>query len=137
MDPSLLFGKIAVKNQMLTEILVDEGLTIQREFEASGVKKTVGEIFLEKGYLSKNEVDAIVAMQSKYLSRCRDVLFGKIAVKNGLVTKEQVVSCLEIQNNSRKHDRIGEIMVDQGYLSYPDYCAILKAQTRLQALAEA
>ena len=47
--------------------------------------------------------------------------FGFVAVKKGLVTPEQVASALEAQIKEnvsvKKHRRIGEIMVEMGFMN--------------------
>lgn len=132
-DPDLLFGKIAVKNNLLTELLVDECLGLQKSLEAGGTTRSLGEIMLEKKYLTREEIRAILELQNKYIARSNDILYGKIAIKNGLVTRERIVECLEYQRAQAPNDRIGEILVNRRFISFRDHCAILKAQTRLRA----
>lgn len=132
MQDDLLFGKIAVKNQMLPEILIDEALEIQAKLSSQGKHKNLGEILLEKGYMTSEEVMAILQIQSKYINRERDILYGKIAIKNGLVTKTQILECVELQKTQTSTDRIGEILVRKGFISFQDHCAVLKAQSRIR-----
>ncbi|HEU4339172.1 MAG TPA: protein kinase [Planctomycetota bacterium] len=58
-----------------------------------------------------------------------DLLFGRIAVREGLLTREQLYDCLTAQerNPARK---IGQIMVARGYLKQADVDRLLEVQAR-------
>ncbi|HKS16267.1 MAG TPA: hypothetical protein VJU16_03090, partial [Planctomycetota bacterium] len=63
-----------------------------------------------------------------------DLLLGRIAVREGLLTREQLYDCLTAQerNPARK---IGQFMVARGYLKQSDVDRLLEIQNR--ALGEA
>ncbi len=58
--------------------------------------------------------------------------FGEIAVREGFATRAQVRECLEIQGKLRSYGvepkKIGEILVEKGYLKATDTVAILDVQ---------
>jgi serine/threonine-protein kinase len=58
--------------------------------------------------------------------------FGEIAVREGFATRAQVRECLEIQTKLRSYGvepkKIGEILVEKGYLKPADTLAILDVQ---------
>src|SRR5581483_4764281 len=58
--------------------------------------------------------------------------FGEIAVREGFATRAQVRECLEIQAKLRSYGvepkKIGEILVEKGYLKASDTLAILDVQ---------
>jgi serine/threonine protein kinase/predicted RNA-binding Zn-ribbon protein involved in translation (DUF1610 family) len=58
-----------------------------------------------------------------------DLLLGRIAVREGLLTREQLYDCLTAQerNPARK---IGQLMVARGYLKQADVDRLLEIQTR-------
>src|SRR5258705_13405417 len=63
-----------------------------------------------------------------------DLLLGRIAVREGLLTREQLYDCLTAQerNPARK---LGRIMVARGYLKQADLDTLLDLQRRLVAEA--
>src|SRR5207244_13267706 len=58
--------------------------------------------------------------------------FGEIAVREGFATRAQVRECLEIQTKLRSYGvepkKLGEILVEKGYLKPADTLAILEVQ---------
>ncbi|MEZ0228485.1 MAG: hypothetical protein ACAI25_07650 [Planctomycetota bacterium] len=58
----------------------------------------------------------------------QDDLFCRIAIQSGLLTPEQVAHALEVQRNLTKPQRIGKILIAQGYLSPIQVDKILKEQ---------
>lgn len=55
--------------------------------------------------------------------------FGFVAVKKGFVTPEQVASAMEVQIkenvSAKKHRRIGEIMVEMGFMTTDEVREVL------------
>lgn len=67
------------------------------------------------------------------MSGYKELLFGKIVIKNHLATQEQVDECLSIQKEnlqSERYSTLGEIMVQKGYLSTEQVAKVLKAQNK-------
>jgi hypothetical protein len=59
----------------------------------------------------------------------QDDLFCRLAVTQGLLTPEQVAEALEIQRTLSRPQRIGKILVAQGYLSPIQVDRVLQAQS--------
>lgn len=69
-------------------------------------------------------------MDKEYL----EYRFGFIAVKKGFVTPEQVSKALEVQLKenvlAEKHRKIGEIMVDMGFMSTSQVDEVLEKMSK-------
>lgn len=58
-------------------------------------------------------------------------IFGQIAVKLGLITKEQLAEALEAQRLSPEHRALGKVLIGFGMLSEKDLGRIVEEQRRL------
>ena len=124
------FGVIGVKNGLLTRRQVTECLMLQ---ETEGYRnKTLGEICRLKNYLTEDQIQSILRAQAKSEILLEDILWGKIAIRNKLVTKKQIDKALAIQKDRHYSTRIGEILVENGYLTPQQVQAVLKTQMRLK-----
>lgn len=66
-----------------------------------------------------------------------DCFFGTIALKNRLLTREELSRCLEIQAAERRSGvsrTLGEICLEEQLLSEVDVAMVLKAQARSEVL---
>lgn len=135
----LFFGKIALKNGVLTKEQLRRALRIQQErkraAEPDGRGPTLGEICRELGFLREDEVNAIIWAQAKSEVLLEDTLLGKIAVANGLVAEEQLERALEEQRQTDYHVRLGELLVARGYMDQEQLAATLRTQKRMQESA--
>ncbi|MFH1024671.1 MAG: serine/threonine-protein kinase [Planctomycetota bacterium] len=65
----------------------------------------------------------------------KDFQFGRIALKNNLLTETQVADCLEVQKERRKQGiasvKFGSIVLAKGYMTRAQVMALLRAQKRL------
>ena len=67
----------------------------------------------------------------------RDSFFGVIAVKNGLLTKEQLNDCLRIQEDGGEGaPSLGEICREHGYLTEDEVSKVLRAQAKSERILE-
>ncbi len=133
----LFFGKIALKNGVLTKEQLRRALRMQQERKraANGDGPTLGEICRELGFLREDEVNAIIWAQAKSEVLLEDTLLGKIAVSNGLVAEEQLERALEEQRLTDYHVRLGELLVARGYMDQEQLAATLRTQKRMQESA--
>ncbi|MBI4577073.1 MAG: anti-sigma factor antagonist [Planctomycetes bacterium] len=80
-------------------------------------------------------------MQAYDSARREDVLFGRIAVKNGLATQEQVEQGLAEQERAHREGaailRLGEILVQRGLMTPSQSHAVSRASERLTPSATA
>ena len=127
------FGTIAYKNGLLTRDQLIEVVDEQdAEFQIHGAARTIGEICVEREYLTPQQVEDVLLAQEKSRILLEDTLYGKIAVRNDLVVDHQIEEALEIQRQDGYQRRIGQILVDRGYLSEQQVRAILRTQERLK-----
>lgn len=79
------------------------------EYQRSKVRK-LGEIAIQREYLSEKDVEAIHQEQRK-----TDLMFGELAVRKGLLTQVQVNELMNIQKSS--HVYLGEALTALGILA--------------------
>ncbi len=60
-----LFGRIAVNQRFVTEVHLNQCLDDQKKFAEQGHNKRIGDLLVEKGYLTEDQRQAIIDMQKK------------------------------------------------------------------------
>ena len=79
--------------------------------------KTIGEIAVEKGLLTRPDADRVNMAQ-----RGEDKSFGDLAVELGVLDNQDLVTCLRLQRESKL--MIGEALIELGHLA-PDRLGLL------------
>ncbi|MCK4909397.1 MAG: hypothetical protein KAS70_05820 [Planctomycetes bacterium] len=135
-ESDLIFGEIAIKTGLVTAEQIDECIKIQQSLTAW---KPIGLVLLEKKYLSEEQLQTIIDIQRRNLEARaiqvrhikEDNIFGRLAVKLGLLTEQEVEECLGVQLMMQDDYflRLGEIMVNKGYLSQDDVDTVLDYQS--------
>jgi len=133
-----LFGQIALKLGIVTRKQLEEALELQRFAKDH---KPLGLILMETKAVTQADLEKIVeaqkAIANQAESRARavreDTLFGKVAIRLGLCTEEQLGECLAMQEQLPKDRfmRLGDIMVIKGVLSVEQVRKILDTQRGL------
>jgi hypothetical protein len=134
-DEDLLFGKIAVGEGYCTQAQIDECIRIQSYDKSS---TALGELLVFKGYITAAQHARVLELQKKNfqamdpLARKRKEaqLFGKLAVREGLITEEEVNDCLREQGREGETRTLGEILVAKGYLSIEKVKELLGKQLK-------
>lgn len=134
----ILFGKIAIKKGFVSQAQIDECVALQR-----GVEKppSIGKLLVEKGYLTLEQLHEVLELQKQSLesehsitkTKRKDVLFGRLAVREGLITEDELNDCVRIQaslESSGQYKRLGEIMVEQELLTPHQVQEILQLQRK-------
>lgn len=125
-----LFGMMAVRAGFVTEEQVQEIIDLQQQYsEKGGTVPRMGELLAQKGYMTADQVKAVLAGQH----REKGGLFGEIAIRWNFATREQVDECLEVQKEERQKGnprKLGEIMLYKGYIQVQQIAAVLEAQKR-------
>jgi protein-arginine kinase activator protein McsA len=93
---------------------------------------------MQKGYLTAIQNARILEIQQKNMDlvdplvkkRKESVLFGKLAVKLGLVTADEVNECLRLQAEPGETRSLGEILVAKGFLTAIQVKDILEKQLK-------
>jgi hypothetical protein len=133
----ILFGRIAVNSGMATEEQVDECVRLQDEAQNT---KPLGLTMLEKGYISQDQLNQVIQIQQKNLqekavhSRQKriDSLFGRLVVKLGFATEDEVNECVRVQARIENDIfmRLGEILVRKGYMTPEQVTQVLDYQKK-------
>ena len=140
-DQDLLFGRIALNRKYCTQAQLDKCLVIQA---ASRDPVPLGQILRREGYISEDQHSEILSIQRRNLSAIDPVskvsreasLIGRLAVLDKLMTESQVNLCLRLQASGGKRT-LGEIMVEQGYLTPAQLKALLaRQQKRIMSCAK-
>jgi len=135
----LLFGKIALSEGFCTQAQIDECTRLQLQLQSPHQPAPrLGDLLMEKGYLTAIQNARILEIQQKNMDlvdplvkkRKESVLFGKLAVKLGLVTADEVNECLRIQAEPGESRSLGEILVAKGYLTAIQVKDILEKQLK-------
>jgi len=123
-----LFGTIAVKAGLATREQVGECIRLQREARERGEPiPRLGELMAQKGYLSPEQVEAI--LRGDFAAPGKR--FGELCVQMRFATQEQVDAALAEQDALRKegtNQRIGAILLRKGHLKAHQIPAVLKVQ---------
>jgi len=134
--PDLLFGKVALEYGFTTRDAIVE---CAREQETRMKHKKIGEIMVDRGYLSTDEVQTILDLQRKTVdispeeaeARKEQVLFGRLLVDRELITEDQLREALFEKSRREKLGtkvKLGQILVEKGLISVPQAQEILHEQ---------
>ncbi len=122
----LLFGKIAVREGFCKQAHVDEGIRLQLQLQSPHQPAPkIGEILVDRGHISAAQQARVLEIQRQNMDlidpllkkRKDSVLFGKLAIKQGLVTPDEVNTCLRLQAEGGEGRSLGEILVEKGFLT--------------------
>lgn len=134
-DNDLLFGRIALGQGYCTQAQVDECVQMQTVGETDAA---VGELLLFKGFITSEQHARVLEIQQQNL-RAREAatpeqkeagLFGKLAVREGLLSEDEVHECLREQAKDGEKRTLGEIMVDRGHLTPAQVKDLLEKQQK-------
>jgi ribosomal protein S27E len=134
-DSDLLFGKLAVSMGYCTQEELDACLKIQ---SAGPDRLPLGRVLINEGYLNEDQHSGILTAQRKnmnavdpLLNKQREaVLFGKLAVREGLLTPVQANECLAQQATEGESRSLGEIMVSKRFMTAAQVKDLLAKQQK-------
>jgi hypothetical protein len=119
-----LFGQIAMKLGVVTQQQLQDALEVQRFAQGH---KPLGLILIELKFVTPQGLERILEEQKRILADAgnrqkavkEDNLFGKVAIRMGFATEEQLAECLALQEQLPKDRfmRLGDILVIKGYLT--------------------
>jgi len=121
-DQDLLFGKIALNRKFVTQAQLDECIAIQARDRD---RLAIGHILKSEGYITEEQHSEVLSIQRKNLAAVdpvqklskETILLGKLAVRERLMTERDVNFCLRLQAKEGEKRSIGEVMVEQGFLT--------------------
>ena len=133
-----LFGQIAIKLNIVTRAQLDEALELQRYAKED---KPLGVIIMDLGYVKKEDLERIIQAQKAMVAEVgnrqkkvrEDALFGKVSIRLGFCTEDQLMDCVEYQEQlpPERFMRLGDILVIKGFLSIQQIKRVLDAQKGL------
>jgi protein-arginine kinase activator protein McsA len=134
-DQDLLFGRIALNRKYCTQAQLDEGVAIQAR---SRDRLPLGQILLGEGYITQDQHSEILAIQRRNLAVVDPVqklskeslLLGKLALRDKLMSERDVNLCLRLQAKEGEKRSIGELMVEQGFLTPKQLDLLLAKQQK-------
>lgn len=123
-----LFGRVAMSLKLLTMEQLRDCLVRQ---QSSGFKQRLGEITIERGLLTPEQVAQILQRQKAVSASFEAEIprFGKFALEMGLLTQDQLEECVRLQQEEGAVRRLGEICVAKSYMTSADVKAVLERQT--------
>lgn len=138
-DQDLLFGRIALNRKYCTQAELDKCLTLQAN---SRDRVPLGQILRREGYITEDQHSEILGIQRRNLSvidpvnrvNKEAVLIGRLAVREKMMSENDLNLCLRLQAGEREQRTLGEIMVEQGYLTPAQLKTLLgKQQKRIMS----
>ncbi|HZV00328.1 MAG TPA: hypothetical protein VFF73_26655 [Planctomycetota bacterium] len=142
------FCRIAVSLGFLTDEKAAVALEAQRLL---GRPQRIGMILVGRRLMTPGQVDEVLRVQVQrrspapepeeqqlLLEAARLRLFGKLVILRGLATQGEVEECIFHQRqlaDQGERLRIGEVMVNKGYLTTEDVLALLELQQRADLVA--
>ena len=128
-----LFGEIGVRLYITTRRDLDRAIKAQIVAREAGGDPNLGEVMVGLDLLTLDQVKTILKAQEMYDDETIETLYGKLAVKNGFITKADLKGALRIQERTGRRLRIGEVLVKKGYVTWAQHEALLRAQQRIFA----
>ena len=141
-----LFGRVAVDLGLVTFEQLGTCLTLQEteyvEGETRRERKPIGVLLMERGFLSYESFLKVVSEQDRRMNKPvrhtlmsrRDLLFGQLAVRQGIVTADQLNRALRKQASMVELDRpvkrLGQILTEMEFMRPDQVLAILDIQNK-------
>ncbi|MFZ7113176.1 MAG: FapA family protein [Desulfatiglandales bacterium] len=138
-DHSILIGNLAIRYKLATKEQIKKAIGLQEQKKSEGQHLPLGKVLVLQGVIDQNQLRFLVSLQSLSKARQSDRVFGAVAVKNKLATRDDIEEALCEQNKIFKEEKavipIGEILVRNKILTPQQRDAILSRQERLQTAA--
>lgn len=127
----LELAKLALKNDLLSHEQLRECVEIQKEMLDVKIHMTLEEIFQEREYLTRDQIQSLTREYKYTRRRTKDLLYAEVARGNKLVDEAKIQACLDLQAQSfetgDKIPYLGELLVKQGYISIRDNNRVIRA----------
>lgn len=134
-DSDALLGKIAVELRFCTEEQIRRCLEIQAR---SGDPIPLGHQLVQEGCLTQDQHSKVLQIQRARMLQIEaaagaakeGALFGRLAVREGMLTQDQLNECLRLKGRAGERRTLGEIMVAEGILSREQVKDLLARQSK-------
>lgn len=121
-----MMGKLALNYKMISHDQYIKVLELYEQEHRDGIKPTIQEVLVKHNFISSKDIRFLYAAKDILTQRRQEKRFGAVAVKQGLLRKEDIDRAVEMQQKSRK--RIGEILRELNLLSRKQCSDILDTQ---------
>ena len=100
--------------------------------------RPLGRILLDEGHLTEEQHSALLSLQREkmkavdplVMKRKEAVLFGRLAIREGLVSEAETNECLRIQASEGEMRSLGELMIARGCLTTQQVKDLLAKQQK-------
>ncbi|PCJ58154.1 MAG: hypothetical protein COA79_14135 [Planctomycetota bacterium] len=118
-----LLGTLAVEKGWFSESQLESAL--DKQIDSPG---KLGEILVDQGLLDSFQLEELIEIHTEEVFLEDELHFGRLAIKNKFVSKEDIDLCLQEQKGT--NDLLGEILITKGLMTLQRCNAILKLQKR-------
>ncbi|MFO7749066.1 MAG: hypothetical protein R6V54_03140, partial [Desulfobacteraceae bacterium] len=108
-----------VREKIVTEKQVDHALRIKSKL-ASQV--SLLDILVDLGHLSENKIKETLRKESL------SIRVGDLLLELGYITEEKLQAALKIQQTEKEKKKIGEVLIEQKFLSENSFLELLSVQ---------
>lgn len=130
-----ILKKLALKHRFISDGQIREVLLFQQQERAQGRSSSIGDILIDKGMISRKQLEFLQLTKMFLLMRQPDYPFAKVAIKSCLITQEQIDGVLQLQakifKDTRTFKPLGDLLVEEGLLTSQKRDAI---QTMLERI---
>jgi hypothetical protein len=131
-----LFGQIAVELGILSPENLEEALERQMSLSPA---PPLGLVLMDLRLVTREDLERILDAQRKIVEKQRergkdqrdDTLFGKVAVRLGFLTQDQLNECLDLQKREgpEANLRLGELMTRRGMVGPEQVRRVMEVQS--------
>lgn len=129
-------GEYLTTRSLITE---DELQVALAEQQACLTHCFLGDILVGKEILSKEDfeqcLEEFLIFKGETLE-CSEIHLGELLVSSNIMTKIQLNECLQLQQQSDDQPLLGEVLINQGYLTTDDLVTFLSNQRVLKVAGE-
>lgn len=126
--------RLAIKNRMLNHAQLRDMVALQQQHIQQGHDCDLAELLVSQNVLQQQRIENLLKEHNYYKFRNKDIHFAKALVKQGSTKEERIQECLQLQERyfeeTNQIQRLGEILVNKGYLSVRDNNRLIKALAR-------
>lgn len=99
-------------------------------------KSSFNEILINQGFVTEHQIGLLGIIQDYYIIQQKGIEFGKITVKHGYATEQDIEKALAVQKEAFKKAKIkkliGDILVDSKVITLKQRDQILEEQKKLE-----
>lgn len=130
-----LFGRIALKKGLLDEDRLAQAVRFQEEIRALGLNKPLGEILIDDGVLTPEQVEVVLRLQALNERALEERRAARVLASNGLVGEADVEAALARVRDEGYQRGVMDVLVAKGFLLPSQARAVRKALDRAAGVA--